>query len=92
MMAGGGFLKQMNDTIRYNLELKKNLRRKPEKNTSSPKTEQLTDHQSLSEKDRIDLLAGLKRSQREEQIKKLIALTVSLIITVTLYLIIRFFS
>ncbi|MCS6973749.1 MAG: hypothetical protein N2044_08575 [Cyclobacteriaceae bacterium] len=69
MMAGGGFLKQMNDTIRYNLDLKKNLRRKPEKNTSIPKTEQLTDHQSLSEKDRKDLLATLKRSQREEQKK-----------------------
>lgn len=84
-MLLGGFLKQMNDTIRYNLDLREKLRRKPTKNFGKARHQKIQESKTISETERRELLSALREGQENEKRKNRIALVISLLLTLTLF-------
>ncbi len=76
----------MNDTIRYNLDLRERLKRKPTKKFHKTKKLRIQDTQSLSEAERKELLFRLINEEKNENTNKLIALFVSLALTSIIFL------
>ncbi len=88
-MLGGGFLRQMAETVKYNRDLLKKPKHKPfEKKESSKKihNEQLPDIK-MSDVERMNLLSVLKEQRRKENMKCIIVLIISIALTVLILII-----
>ncbi len=84
-MLLGGFLKQMNDTIRYNLDLRERLKRKPAKKPRKTRKQFIQDTKPLSETERKQLLLALNEAQKEESRKRRKALFISILLTILIF-------
>jgi hypothetical protein len=88
MFGGGGFVGQMHQTNKHNRETLKSNKRKPfdkQGYTSNP-SKPILDEKKLTESERVIFLAKLKKEKRQEDIKILIALIVSIsIVSILIY-------
>ncbi|MFN3840468.1 MAG: hypothetical protein ACK4RF_07155 [Cyclobacteriaceae bacterium] len=84
-MLLGGFLKQMNDTIRYNLDLRERLKRKPANKPRKTRKQHIQDTKSFNETERKQLLLALNEAQKEERRKRLKALFISILLTILIF-------
>ncbi|QOI97587.1 MAG: hypothetical protein HRU69_08835 [Flammeovirgaceae bacterium] len=76
----------MNDTIRYNLDLREKIKRKPTKNFRATKKQHLRESKNLTEAERKQLLLSVKGEQENEKRKQIIILFISSILTLILLL------
>jgi hypothetical protein len=83
MMLGGGFLKQMAETVKQNRDLLKKEKRKPfEKREPSAKGQVMpVENKKLSEAERADLLSKVKDENRKDRIRAYRILIISILLT-----------
>jgi hypothetical protein len=89
MMLGSGFLRQMNETIKYNRDL---LRKKtPFEKNELKRTEKtrLSDDTKLSDKETENLIKDIRRESRRQSRKELLILFISVGLTAILILIFK---
>lgn len=87
-MAGEGFLRQMNDTLKYNRELLRMKRNKPfDKTLVKPSNKTtLDDDLQLSEKDRQAFIRSVQEATMREENRRLKVLIFSVVVTFVLLL------
>ena len=88
-MLGSGFLRQMNETIKYNRDL---LRKKiPFEKNESKRTEKarLVDDTKLSDKETENLIKNIRQESRRQSRKELLILFISIGLTVIFVLIFK---
>lgn len=85
-MLGGGFLRQMNETIKYNRDLLGKTKRTPfersDRKISGHKI--LSDHGQMSDDERVKFLDAIKDRNRRAILKSLIILMISVLATALL--------
>jgi hypothetical protein len=93
-MLGGGFLKQMSDTVKYNASLIAKPKRKPfSKSEKKIKVERLTDLRRLTDVERYELLRQVRHDNRNILKSQLLRLLLSVVITIILFfLFTKFFA
>jgi hypothetical protein len=84
-MLLGGFLKQMNDTIRYNLDLREKIRRKPDKQYGNVRKQNLKETIRMTALERNQLLSKIEREQQTDKQKRYAALLVSTVLTALIF-------
>jgi hypothetical protein len=89
MMFGSGFLRQMNETIKYNRDL---LRKKmPFQRNDLKRTEKttLSDNKKLSDKETKNLIEDIKRDSRQQRKKELWMLLIAVGLTLIFILLFK---